>query len=164
MRRNNSFDEGALRVWLARAVVASVFVANVSCAIAFIVQPERYAPGFELSGLPGQVLIQALGILFLMWNATYPPVVLRPESNKTLFGVILVQQAIGLAGETWIWLRLPPGHDALWRTGLRFMIFDGLGLALMGAAYGLLWTARSQNARAGRAAQESVDTRKPVEP
>jgi hypothetical protein len=103
-----------------------------------VAQPDRYAPGFEVSGVPGRVLVRGIGILFLMWNATYPPVLVRPDRNRTLFAVILVQQAIGLAGETWMWATLPAGHAALWMTGLRFIAFDGAGLVGMGLVFWLL--------------------------
>lgn len=124
-----------LRLWIARLVVGAVFFFNVTCALAFVVWPDRYAPGFEVGGVPGQVLVRGMGILFLMWNATYPPVLARPERHRTLFRVILVQQAIGLAGEMWLWATLPPGHTALRATGLRFIAFDGAGLIGMGLAF-----------------------------
>ena len=127
-----------LLVWLARAAVGLVFFFNVTCAIPFITWPARYAPGFEVSGVPGQALVRGMGILFLMWNATYPPVLVRPEHNRTLFLVILAQQAIGLAGETWMWVTLPAGHTALRATGLRFIVFDGAWLVAIGLAYWLL--------------------------
>lgn len=120
---------------MVRAAVGIVFVTNLSCALAFILQPELYTAGFELEGRPGQVMVQALGILFLMWNATYPPVLFRPHSQQTLFGIILFQQVIGLVGETWLWLALPPEHLNLSVTGLRFILFDALGLFLLGTAY-----------------------------
>jgi hypothetical protein len=127
-----------LFVWLARAVVGLVFFFNVTCAIPFIAWPDRYAHGFEVSGVPGQALVRGMGILFLMWNATYPPVLVQPEHNRTLFLVILAQQAIGLAGETWMWVALPAGHAALRATGLRFIAFDGAGLVGIGLVYWLL--------------------------
>jgi hypothetical protein len=127
-----------LSLWLARLVVGTVFFFNVTCALAFIARPDRYAPGFEVSGIPGQVLVRGIGILFLMWNATYPPVLVRPDRHRTLFAVLLAQQAIGLAGETWMWLTLPAGHAALWATGLRFIAFDGAGLVGMGLVFWLL--------------------------
>jgi hypothetical protein len=129
-------------VWLTRAVVGTVFVFNVSCALAFVTRPGRYAPAFEVGGVPGQMLVRGIGILFLMWNATYPPVLLRPDRHRTLFAVVLVQQALGLAGETWMWLTLPAGHLALRTTGLRFILFDGAGLVAMGLAFLLLASAR----------------------
>ena len=124
-------------LWLARLVVGAVFFFNVTCALAFVAWPERYAPGFELSGVPGRVLVRGIGILFLMWNATYPPVLARPDRHRTLFAVILAQQAIGVAGETWMWATLPPGHAALSATGLRFIAFDGAGLVGMGLVFWL---------------------------
>lgn len=125
----------SLASWLARLAVGLVFVVNLACALAFIFEPERYVQGFELSGLPGRVAVQGFGILFLMWNATYPPVLHNPARQITLFGVILAQQSIGLAGESWLLQQLPSGHPALYTTGLRFILFDGFGLLLMGSAF-----------------------------
>lgn len=132
----------AIRNWLARAAVGLVFGVNVYCALVFIFQPERYAPGFEVSGVPGEIIVQGFGILFLMWNATYPPVILNPVGQQTLFGVILVQQLIGVVGETWMWTQLPEGHAALLQTGQRFILFDAAGLLIMGSAYFLLFSRR----------------------
>jgi hypothetical protein len=125
-------------LWLVRITVGAVFLMNVCCALAFILQPEIYSPGFEVTGVPGMVYVQGLGILFLMWNATYPPVIYHPIRYRALFVVVLIQQAIGFAGETWLWLTMPPGHAPLRATGLRFMIFDGIGLIAMAGAYWLL--------------------------
>ena len=125
-------------LWLARLVVGTVFFFNATCALMFIAWPDRYAPGFEVSGVPGRMLVRGIGILFLMWNATYPPVLVRPDRHRTLFAVILAQQAIGVAGETWMWATLPPGHAALWITGLRFIAFDAAGLVGLGMVFWLL--------------------------
>jgi hypothetical protein len=111
---------------------------NVTCAIDFILRPERYIAGFEVSGAGGEAIVQGFGILFLMWNATYPPVIWRPDRQLTLFAVILVQQLIGVVGESWLYLNIPAVHVALRATGLRFIVFDELGLLLMSAAYLLL--------------------------
>lgn len=129
-------------IWLARIVVAIVFVVNVWCALVFIIDPETYAGGFELSGLPGRIVVQSFGILFLMWNATYPPVLFDPDKYRTVFQIVLLQQAIGVIGETWLLLTLPPGHSALHITGSRFIVFDGLGLMAMGTVYGMLRNGR----------------------
>ncbi|MGQ9467152.1 MAG: hypothetical protein ACUVXE_05160 [Anaerolineae bacterium] len=122
-------------LWLVRLIVGTVFFFNVTCALAFIARPWDYVPSFEVSGPPGEILVRGMGILFLMWNATYPPVLVRPDRQRTLFAIILVQQAIGLVGETAMWVALPPGHPALWSTGLRFIIFDGAGLVGMGLTF-----------------------------
>ena len=120
-----------LVLWLVRLAVGAVFFFNVTCALAFVAQPARYAPGFEVGGVPGRVLVRGMGILFLMW-------LIRPDRHRTLFAVILAQPAIGVAGETWMWATLPAGHTALWNTGLRFIVFDGAGLVGMAVAFWLL--------------------------
>ena len=71
----------ALTLWTARLIVGVVFFFNVTCALEFIARPGAYAPSFELSGLPGEVMVRGIGILFLMWNATYPPVMARPDRS-----------------------------------------------------------------------------------
>lgn len=129
-------------LWFARLAVATVFVLNVSCALYFILRPQDYAGGFEVSGVAGEATVRGYGILFLMWNATYPLVILQPQRQRTLFAVVLAQQAIGVLGESWMWLALPQGHTALSATGLRFILFDGGGLILMGAAFAWLWIAQ----------------------
>ena len=125
--------------WFARIAVGLVFVLNISCALSFILHPEGYAWSFEVSGVSGKTVVEGLGILFLMWNATYPPVLINPRAQKTLFAVILVQQFIGVVGETWMALTLPAGHVALLQTGERFILFDAGGLVLMGIAFLLLF-------------------------
>ena len=133
--------------WVARVAVGTVFFFNVTCALAFVLWPERYVPAFELDGVAGRVLVRGIGILFLMWNATYPLVLYQPQRHRVLFGVLLVQQAIGLVGETWMWMGLPPGHATLSAAGLRFIVFDGAGLVLMLAAFWfLVRCARRQSA------------------
>ena len=124
--------------WLARVAVGLVFLFNVDCALAFIIRPASYSPGFEVSGVPGEAMVRGIGILFLMWNATYPPVLVKPDRYQVLFGVILVQQAIGFVGESWMWLTLPEGHEALQTTAQRFIIFDGFGLLAMGLSFWIL--------------------------
>ena len=117
--------------WLARLALVVVFFFNVSCALAFVVRPAAYAPGFEVSGVVGEVLVRGIGILFLMWNVTYPLAIWDPWRYRWLFLIIIVQQAIGLMGETWMLLTLPAGHTALATTGWRFVVFDGGGLVAM---------------------------------
>jgi hypothetical protein len=126
-------------VWLARITVSVVFLANINAAFAFIFRPERYVSGFEIEGVAGLVIVQGIGILFLMWNATYPLVILQPLRHMSIFSIVLIQQAIGVIGESWIFLTLPLGHAALRRTGLRFILFDGVGLLAMLIVYLLLW-------------------------
>lgn len=123
-----------LAEWLARIAVTTVFAVNIDCALSFIVQPDRYAGGFELTGVAGAAAVRGLGIAFLMWNATYPLVIWRPRRHRALFGVVLAQQGIGLVGETWLLTTLPAGHDTLASSITRFAVFDGAGLALLAGA------------------------------
>ena len=58
--------------------------------------------------------------------------------NGALYVVVLVQQAIGLVGETAILLGLPGGHKMLAASILRFIAFDAAGLVLMAAAFAWL--------------------------
>jgi len=125
------------REWAARLAVSLVLLANLSAAIPYLLDPAAYAGAFELSGPPGTAMVRGLAVLFLMWNATFLPVILEPVRQRTLFGVILAQQVIGVVGETWILGSLPSGHAALSATGLNFIVFDGVGLALLVFAFAL---------------------------
>ena len=125
-------------LWLARLMLTVVFCFNVSCALPFVARPEAYAPSFEVSGVAGEALVRGMGILFLMWNVTYPLAIWHPYRYRWLFLSISVQQAIGLTGETWMLLTLPPGHAALAETGRRFIAFDGGGFAAMLVAFTLM--------------------------
>ncbi|MGI6535358.1 MAG: hypothetical protein ACOX12_02905 [Eggerthellaceae bacterium] len=128
--------------WLARIAVAVVFAVNVQCAAGFIANPGAFAGAYELSGDVGNYALQGLGIAFLMWNVTYPLVILSPLKHRTLFGVVLAQQVVGLAGERYVLGQLTPAHAALADSIGRFISFDAFGLVIMGATFALLlWCA-----------------------
>ncbi len=129
---------------LVRIAFAVVFAVNVQCAVSFVLWPGAYAPAYELSGTAGEAAVQGLGIAFLMWNATYPAVIVDPRRFRALGVVVLAQQVIGLAGESWMLLSLPDGHAPLAESIGRFIAFDGFGLVLMATAFiWMLWTERS---------------------
>lgn len=128
---------------LARVAFAIVFVINVQCAVAFVLWPDAYAASFELAGIPGAAAVRGLGVAFLMWNATYPAVIASPVRFRAVAVIVLVQQAIGLVGETWLRAGLPDGYTTLSASIERFILFDGLGLVLMAAALAwLVWVER----------------------
>ena len=129
-------SKAALRA--ARIALAAVFVVNVQCAVQFVLWPDAFAPAYELAGFEGRIAMQGLGVAFLMWNATYPAVIANPRRFRALYAVVLVQQAVGLAGESWILLSLPAGHAALAASIVRFIAFDAVGLVLMAAAFAWL--------------------------
>ena len=83
-------------------------------------------------------MVRGLGVLFAMWSVAYLPLIAHPDRHRILFGVILAQQVVGLAGESWILATMPPGHAVLAAAGLRFIVFDGLGLVVLLAAFAML--------------------------
>ena len=133
-----------MRVWIARIAFALVFLVNIACALQFIVDPASYVGAYQLEGTGAVAAIQGYGVVFLMWNATYPLFVFRPDRFMVLGAIILLQQAIGLLGESIIFAMLPDaGAEVLACSVMRFMAFDGIGLLIMLAAYVLLlWERR----------------------
>lgn len=125
------------RLWLARLLVAVVFVWNLQCALIFVFDPVSAMGAYQLSGAVGSATLQGVGVAFLMWNATYPAVIVSPNRFRSLFVVVLIQQVIGLVGETWIITHLGPGTEVLVGSILRFIIFDGVGLILLVIAFAL---------------------------
>lgn len=133
--RNHHARCASVAEWSARAAFAVVFSMNVLCALQFLIAPESYAPVYELYGASGAAAVQGMGVTFLMWNATYPPYIARPARFPVLGWVIVVQQAVGLLGETFILAGLPAGHMQLAGGIERFVAFDAGGLALLLAAH-----------------------------
>ena len=127
----------SMREWVARVGVALVFFVNVQCALQFIVWPEAYTAAYQLEGSSAVAIVQSFGICFLMWNATYPPVIAKPAKHRVLFAVVLFQQAIGLAGESLLLAGLGPGLEQLASSAARFVAFDAAGLAVLACAFAL---------------------------
>ena len=122
-------------VWLVRLLIGMVFFFNVQCAAAFLISPERYAPAFELAGVPGEGMVRGLGVLFLMWNVPYAVALWHPVRYFVSLSEAVGMQAIGVVGETLIWLGLPVAHTLARGAVLRFIIFDGGGLVLLALAW-----------------------------
>lgn len=124
--------------WAVRACFAFVFVVNVQCALGFALTPEAYMGAYELAGIPGRVATQGIGIAFLMWNCTYPLAIWQPRRHRTLAGIVLTQQVVGLVGESVIRATLPAGHNLLASSIDLFIAFDAIGLVLMAASLAAL--------------------------
>lgn len=126
--------------WVARALVAVVFAVNVQCALQFVTAPAAYAPAYQVEGPGALAFVQTVGILFLMWNVAYLPVIANPARHRACFGVILAQQVVGLAGEAA--LRAGMGSDlaVLSASVARFVAFDAAGLALLAVAFAITRT------------------------
>lgn len=119
------------RKWIARGLIGIVLFFNVQCAVVFLLQPESYAGGFELAGVPGRMMVQGMGLLFLMWNVPYAFAVSDPVARRVSLIEAIIMQAIGVVGESVLLGTLPLGHWALKDTALRFIAFDGGGLVLL---------------------------------
>lgn len=126
-----------MRIWIARALVAVVFIVNVQCALQFIMWPGAYTAAYQVEGASAEVMVRTVGICFLMWNATYPPIIVHPDRYRVLFVVVLAQQAIGLVGESLLLASLQPGLEVLAGSILRFVVFDAAGLVLLAIAFAL---------------------------
>ena len=126
------------RLWLARGLIALVTAWNLQAALVFILWPERFAPGFELTGVPGAAAVRGTGILFVMWNVPYLVALWHPRKYRLALGMALAMQSIGLMGESLILFTLLDGHALLSASITRFIVFDGSGLILLIGAFWIL--------------------------
>ena len=125
------------RIWSARVLVAAVFIINVQCALQFLIWPSDYTLAYQLEGPAAEAIVRSFGICFLMWNATFPPVIVKPERFRVLFMVVIAQQIIGFIGESLLLVSLGPGLEQLAASVTRFAAFDGTGLVLLVIAFAL---------------------------
>lgn len=120
---------------IARILILLVFASNMYCAISFFLTPEAFTSAYQLSGEGAAAAIAGLGVAFAMWNVTYIPLIVFPYRFKVLFIVVLFQQIIGIAGETWIYQSLGISQALLASSIMRFIIFDAIGLVLLVIAF-----------------------------
>jgi hypothetical protein len=123
-----------MKINLARILIGIVFLVNVQCALVFLIWPEKYAGSFELSGIPGEVMLRGLGVLFLMWNVPYAVALWNPVRFRLALWIAIAMQAIGLVGEVLIALSLPIEHFEIRSSISRFVLFDATGLILLSIA------------------------------
>ena len=123
-----------MRLWLGRILILCVLVMNIQCAVVFILTPALFAPGFELQGPVGEAMVRGMGVLFLMWNVPYAVAAWQPQKQRVSMIEALLMQAIGVVGETAIFLALPLEHAVVRASVLRFVIFDSGGLVFLLAA------------------------------
>ncbi len=122
------------KIWLVRLLIFGVAFWNLQCAAVFLIFPERYAPSFELNGEVGLVVIRAMAVLFVMWNIPYLFALIHPYRWFVSLIQALVMQSVGFIGETWLFTTITAERVILRSSILRFMIFDGLGILLLGIA------------------------------
>jgi len=143
MQRNSN----RTRIWIARGLIAVVTLMNLQAALQFMLRPQMYAPGFEMTGIAGEAMIQGLGLLFLMWNIPYIFAVVQPLRNFVSLVESVIMQFIGVCGETLLLLGLPRGHSILEASVKRFILFDGGGLLFLLAAFGMVIVIRKNGAQ-----------------
>jgi hypothetical protein len=119
-----------------RLLIGLVLFFNLQAAIVFITNPIAYLGAFELEGIPGQAALRGTGILFLMWNVPYVVALSHPVQRRVSLYEAIAMQAIGLIGESLLLGGLPPGHETLRTSIMRFILFDSAGLAMLIAAWG----------------------------
>ena len=135
MKENEVANIKPSALTIARVLVAVVFASNILCVLQFIVTPEAHTAAYQLQGPSAVAIVQSFGICFLMWNATYPPVIAQPAKYRVLFTVVIAQQVIGLVGESILLASLGPGLTTLAGSIVRFIVFDAAGLVLLAIAF-----------------------------
>ncbi len=130
------------RLWVARVLIGLVLFFNLQCALLFIVKPGNFAAGFELEGIAGSVMVQGMGLLFVMWNVPYALALTHPRLRRVSLYEAIAMQAIGVLGESALLFLLPPGHPALRATAVRFIYFDAGGLLALLLAFGVSQSTR----------------------
>ena len=119
------------RSLVARILVGTVLLINLQCAFVFIINPEGFAPLYELIGIPGKAAIQGFGVLFIMWNVPYAVTLVNPIKFFISHYEAIIMQTIGLIGEFLIYFNLPTNFILLRTSIMRFIIFDGAGLVVL---------------------------------
>jgi hypothetical protein len=130
--------ENDTRIWIARLLIGLVVIWNLQCALVFLLHPARFAPGFELTGIPGEAAVRGIAILFVMWNIPYLVAFWHPTRHRLSLWEALVMQAVGLIGESLILSLIPLDHYSLRGSIQRFIYFDFTGLLLLVAAIGIV--------------------------
>jgi len=123
---------------IARILIGLVFLANIQCALVFLINPSSYIYGFGLEGAAGEQIVRALGLLFLMWNVPYAFALTNPIKRRVSLIEAVIMQAVGLIGETSILWFGGPYPLPVENTLTRFILFDGIGLIFLLIA---LWLA-----------------------
>jgi uncharacterized membrane protein YjfL (UPF0719 family) len=124
-----------LRYLLSRLLIGLVLLSNLECAVVFLIHPEQFNNAYELSGIPGEAAIRGFAILFIMWNIPYVFALVQPVKNFLSLIEANLMQLAGLIGESWLITQIPLEHGLLQSSITRFIIFDGIGLILLFAAF-----------------------------
>jgi len=116
----------------ARLCIGAVFLVNIQAGFDFFLHPQNYTSAYELAGIPGEVSVAGVGLLFLMWNVPYAFALWNPLKFRISLIQANLMQLIGVVGETFILFRVSAvDHLVLVSSIQRFIIFDIVGLLLL---------------------------------
>lgn len=127
-----------IRRVLAQILIGLVLVWNLQAALAFLIAPDSFQGAFLLEGVSGRTALRGIGILFLMWQIPYGFALVAPTRHRTSLLEALLMQIVGFVGESALWGFLPLETAPLRDSLLRFMLFDGAGVILLGLALALV--------------------------
>lgn len=123
-----------LRLWVARLLIGTVTAWNLQAAWVFFSAPERFAPAFELSSVPGNAAVRGMAVLFAMWNVPYLVALWNPGRHRLSLWEAQAMQILGVLGESYIYFTLPASYVLLQTSILRFVVFDAAGAILLAMA------------------------------
>jgi hypothetical protein len=127
----NSDAQPKWKLWAGKILIAIVVFLNLQAAVYFLLRPNDYASGFELSGVAGNAMIQGIGLLFIMWNVPYAVALVNPVKHRLSLIEAICMQTIGVVGETTLRYLLPTNHAVLSASVSRFILFDTADLLLL---------------------------------
>jgi hypothetical protein len=127
----NTVAQTKWKLWAGKILIAVVVFLNLQAAVYFLLRPGDYAPGFELSGIAGNAMIEGMGLLFVMWNIPYLFALVNPVKYRISLIEALSMQTIGVIGESTLRCLLPTGHAVLTASVNRFILFDAGDLLLL---------------------------------
>jgi hypothetical protein len=125
------FPKNKIRI-VASILISTVFIINIQAGIDFYLKPEKYTAAYELSGIPGEISVAGVGLLFIMWNVPYAFALWNPVKNTISLLQAIIMQAFGVIGETTLLYRFSDLEFPHLASSIkRFIFFDGAGLILL---------------------------------
>ncbi len=132
----------------ASILIGIVFIINIQAGIDFYLNPEKYTAAYELSGIPGEISVAGVGLLFIMWNVPYAFALWNPINYKISLVQAIIMQTLGLIGETVLLYRFSAyDFPHLANSIKRFIYFDSAGLILLLIAGFLIYRYKKEQRR-----------------
>lgn len=117
---------------IASGLIGLVFLMNVQAGIDFYFNPGKYTAANELIGIPGEMAVAGVGLLFLMWNVPYAFALWNPIKNYISLLQATIMQFLGVIGETALLFRFSTQNNPILASSIqRFIYFDSAGLILL---------------------------------